>query len=158
MYHTEKSTHFLGEGSKNIFFWRGVQSYLYLYIFYILIVSLQAKISDMPFNKKSFWLPEVGVLQWQTNKDKQTDTQTDIGLYDWIGLGADSVETNFIKKLQPQLYFFFIFRIQFLTRNLYCTLFQSLGGRGGGREKTHRRTLKFLNSTRQEAVWVKIGT
>ena len=37
-------------------------------------VSLHAKISDMPFDQKFFWPPEVVVLQWP----RQTNTQTDI--------------------------------------------------------------------------------
>ena len=38
------------------------------------IVSLQAKISNMPFDQKFFWPPEMGVSQWR----RQTNTQTDI--------------------------------------------------------------------------------
>ena len=41
-------------------------------------MSLQANISNTPFDQKFFRPSEVGVLQWHTHTNKQTYKQTDI--------------------------------------------------------------------------------
>ena len=51
-------------------------------------VSSQANIKDTPFDQKSQGHPEVGVFNCHRQTDKQTSR-----LYDWIGLGANSVKT-----------------------------------------------------------------
>ena len=46
-------------------------------------MSLQANISDTPFNQKSEQPPEKGVLRRHTHTDIQTSNH--LQLYDWIG-------------------------------------------------------------------------
>ena len=62
------------------------------------IVSLQAKISNTPFDKKFVWPPEVGILQWRRQTYRRTWR-----LYDWPGPGGRICENLLYTDATKQL-------------------------------------------------------
>ena len=82
-------------------------------------LSLQANISNPPFNQRFPLPPWVGIWRWHRHTDIQT-----LWLYNWIGQRADSVKMTYIKLFEYicEYYFKRIFIFIFMVQRVMITI------------------------------------